>query len=145
MAFLAGAGFFSLLFINCPGVLCSLKIVKEHIIFLCACLVDLSLIGIILHQEFVPVSETVMIPFEYHRYIIGKNGGEVRSLMTEYSVNIAIPPPKDESEVVVVTGPPQRVAEAMEGLAKKVKDIKLDMEDKVSSVVCCILHFSASL
>ena len=72
------------------------------------------------------------IPFEYHRYIIGKNGGEVRSLMNEYSVNIAIPPTKDESEDVVVTGPAQRVADAVKGLHKKVEEIEADIEDKVS-------------
>jgi len=80
--------------------------------------------------EFVPVSETIQIPFEYHRYIIGKNGGEVRALMNEFAVNIAIPPSKDESEDVVVTGPQQRVTEALQGLRRKVEDIEADIEDK---------------
>lgn len=79
------------------------------------------------------MSETVRIPFEYHRYIIGKNGGEVRALMNEFLVNIAIPPTKDESDEVVVTGPPQRVADAVKGLQKRVEDIEADLEDKVSS------------
>lgn len=33
-----------------------------------------------------------MIPFEYHRYIIGQKGREIRALMEENNVNIAIPP-----------------------------------------------------
>ncbi len=35
----------------------------------------------------------VSIPFEYHRYIIGMKGREIRSLMDDHNVNIAIPSP----------------------------------------------------
>ena len=33
------------------------------------------------------------IPFEFHRYIIGQKGREVRSLMDEHDVNILVPSP----------------------------------------------------
>ena len=71
--------------------------------------------------------------------------------MNEFAVNIAIPPTKDESENVVVTGPPQRVAEAIEGLHRKVQDIEADIEDKVSQNItflcfcCCVQLPSISL
>ena len=54
--------------------------------------------------------------------------------MNEFAVNIAIPPSKDESEDVVVTGPQQRVTEALQGLRRKVEDIEADIEDKVRFV-----------
>ena len=44
-------------------------------------------------QDLVPVSREVTIPFEYHRYIIGQKGREVRTLMEDHNLNIAIPPP----------------------------------------------------
>lgn len=33
----------------------------------------------------------VFIPFEYHRYIIGQKGREIRTLMEDHNLNIAIP------------------------------------------------------
>jgi len=33
----------------------------------------------------------VAIPFEYHRFIIGPKGRDIRSLMDDHNVNIAIP------------------------------------------------------
>lgn len=80
--------------------------------------------------EFVPISETMIIPFEYHRYIIGKNGVEVRGLMNEHSVNVAIPPTKDKSEEVVITGPPSHVANAIAGLKERVEKIEAEFEDR---------------
>ena len=44
-------------------------------------------------QELIPISVEMEIPFEFHRYIIGQKGREVRSLMDEHDVNILVPSP----------------------------------------------------
>ena len=42
-------------------------------------------------QDLIPISVEMEIPFEFHRYIIGQKGREVRSLMDEHDVNILVP------------------------------------------------------
>ncbi len=86
----------------------------------------------IIFQELVPISETMVIPFDYHRYIIGKNGAEVRGLMNDHNVNVAIPPTKDKSEDVVITGPRSNVADAIADLKERVGKIEAEFEDRVS-------------
>ena len=71
------------------------------------------------------------VPFDYHRYIIGTKGSGVRQLMDDYGVDIAIPPARDESDEVVVSGPPKHVEDALEGLKRRVEEIKADLEEKV--------------
>ena len=44
-------------------------------------------------QDLIPISVEMEIPFEFHRYIIGQKGREVRSLMDEHDVNILVPSP----------------------------------------------------
>ncbi len=74
----------------------------------------------------------MVIPFDYHRYIIGKNGIEVRGLMNEHNVNIAIPPTKDQSEDVVITGPQSNVASCVAALKERIEKIEAEFEDRVS-------------
>lgn len=72
------------------------------------------------------------IPFDYHRFIIGNKGANVRRLMDDYNVNIAIPPAKDKSDVVNIVGPKTNVAKAIEALKEKVIEIEAENEDRVS-------------
>lgn len=55
-------------------------------------------------QELIPIEVEVSIPYEFHRYIIGQQGKEVRSLMKECSVNITVPPSDQQSDIIVVSG-----------------------------------------
>ncbi len=48
---------------------------------------------ILCFQDLIPISHEVSIPYEYHRYIIGQKGREIRTLMEDHNLNIAIPPP----------------------------------------------------
>ncbi|XP_031553878.1 vigilin-like [Actinia tenebrosa] len=80
--------------------------------------------------ELLPITEQMTIPFDYHRFIIGNKGANVRRLMDEYNVNIAIPPAKDKSDVVNVVGPKANVAKAMDALREKVDEIEAENEDR---------------
>lgn len=73
----------------------------------------------------VPVSEEIKIPFENHRYLIGQRGETIQKMMKEYDVNISVPPADKKDDIIVVTGPPKCVTEAIEALKKMNDDIEL--------------------
>lgn len=83
-------------------------------------------------MRFVPVSRTMEIPYDLHRYIIGQKGRDVRQMMEEYDVNISIPAADQHNNTVTVNGPVDHVDKALEGLANRVKDLELEQKDRVS-------------
>ena len=83
-------------------------------------------------QELVPITETMTIAFDYHRFIIGAKGANVRQMMEEFDVNITIPPSRDESDQVVIVGTRPKVNKAIEALEQKVAEIEAENEDRVS-------------
>ena len=58
----------------------------------------------------------VEVPFEFHRFIIGRGGENVRKLMNKHDVNIKVPSSDKQSSVIVVTGPKAYVESARQGL-----------------------------
>lgn len=56
-------------------------------------------------------------------------------MMNEYDVNILIPPAKDESDEVTISGARENVKEAINALNRRVDEIEAENEDKVSFVV----------
>lgn len=76
----------------------------------------------------VPIVEVVSIPYEFHRYIIGQKGAEVRALMDKCNVNIRVPPTEERSNDIQVIGSKEAVEEAKKELAERA--IKLE-EEKV--------------
>lgn len=72
------------------------------------------------------------IPFDYHRFIIGAKGANVRQMMDEFDVNITIPPSRDGSDQVVIIGTRLKVNKAIEALEQKVAEIEAENEDRVS-------------
>lgn len=53
-------------------------------------------------------------------------------MMNEHDVNIVIPPAKDESDEVTISGPREKVKEAINALNRRVDEIEAENEDKVS-------------
>lgn len=82
-------------------------------------------------QELVPITEVITIPFDYHRFIIGAKGANVRHMMDEFDVNIAIPPSRDESDQVTIVGTRTKVDRAIQALKEKVAEIEAENEDRV--------------
>ena len=56
-------------------------------------------------------------------------------MMNEFDVNILIPPARDESEDVTISGPRENVAQAINALNKRVDEIEAENEDKVGDKV----------
>ena len=57
----------------------------------------------------------VEVPFEFHRFIIGRGGENVRQLMNKHDVNIKVPSSDQQSSTIVVTGPKAKVETAKDG------------------------------
>ena len=51
----------------------------------------------------------VEVPFDYHRFIIGQKGKGVREMMKTFDVNISIPPADELSNIIRITGTPDKV------------------------------------
>ena len=78
----------------------------------------------------IPIVIEVPVAFSYHKYIIGQKGDNVRSMMSEFDVNIQVPPAQDQSDIIKISGPPSKVELAKEGLLKKVTQIEEEEEDR---------------
>jgi len=82
-------------------------------------------------KELVPITAEVIIPFEFHRYIIGQKGKEVREMMNEYDVNIRVPTADQQSDIVLVSGVPTHVENAKAGLAEKLEKLELEKQERI--------------
>uniref|UniRef100_A0A915K9J6 K Homology domain-containing protein n=1 Tax=Romanomermis culicivorax TaxID=13658 RepID=A0A915K9J6_ROMCU len=78
----------------------------------------------------IPVSETVNVPFDFHRILIGRNGAEIRKLMDRHHVFIRIPQQEEHSDEITVTGSSSNVAEAISSLMAKVEELEEEAKEK---------------
>jgi len=80
----------------------------------------------------VPITDTVQVPFEFHRNIIGRKGETVRNMMNVYNVNIMVPPSGDKNDLITITGPPANVEKAKAGLLESVAGFNKEKEDRIA-------------
>nr|XP_033465988.1 vigilin [Epinephelus lanceolatus] len=78
----------------------------------------------------VPITEDVEVSYELHRYIIGQKGSGIRKMMEEYEVNIWVPQPEKQLDVIKVTGLVSNVERAKQGLLERVKELQAEQEDR---------------
>ena len=82
-------------------------------------------------KELVPITAEVSIPFEFHRYIIGQKGKEVREMMNEFDVNIRVPSVDQQSDIILVSGVPTHVENAKAGLVEKLAKLELEKVERI--------------
>ena len=51
-------------------------------------------------------------------------------MMEDFDVNIAVPPPENKDDIIVVTGPAAQVADALKALSARNDDIEKENEDR---------------
>jgi len=78
----------------------------------------------------VPINIEVEVPFEFHRFIIGRGGENVRKLMNHHDVNIKVPSSDQQSSIIVVTGPKAHVQSAETELLSKVEELEKEKAEK---------------
>ena len=81
-----------------------------------------------------PIVSEVEIPFEFHRFIIGQRGRDVRKLMQDYDVNVSIPGAEEQSDIVKIRGPPANVARAKDAVMERLTQLEAEKEDRVCSL-----------
>ncbi|KAM9299672.1 vigilin-like [Gastrophryne carolinensis] len=81
-------------------------------------------------KALVPVSIEVEVPYDLHRYIIGQKGSGIRKMMDEYEVNIQVPAPELQSDLIVINGISTYLERAKEGLLERVKEVQAEQEDR---------------
>ncbi|NXY47741.1 VIGLN protein, partial [Ceuthmochares aereus] len=81
-------------------------------------------------QALVPVTIEVEVPFDLHRYIIGQKGSGIRKMMDEFEVNIQVPAPELQSDIITITGLTTNLDRAKAGLLERVKELQAEQEDR---------------
>lgn len=81
-------------------------------------------------KALVPVTIEVEVPFELHRYIIGQKGSGIRKMMDEFEVNIQVPAPELQSDIISISGLASLLDRAKEGLLERVKELQAEQEDR---------------
>uniref|UniRef100_A0A672LX40 Vigilin n=1 Tax=Sinocyclocheilus grahami TaxID=75366 RepID=A0A672LX40_SINGR len=78
----------------------------------------------------VPVTIDVEVSYDLHRYIIGQKGAGIRKMMEDYEVNIWVPQPEQQSDIIKITGQVASVERAKQGLLERVKELQAEQEDR---------------
>uniref|UniRef100_A0A671R3K8 Vigilin n=1 Tax=Sinocyclocheilus anshuiensis TaxID=1608454 RepID=A0A671R3K8_9TELE len=78
----------------------------------------------------VPVTIDVEVSYDLHRYIIGQKGAGIRKMMEDYEVNIWVPQPEQQSDIIKITGQVANVERAKQGLLERVKELQAEQEDR---------------
>lgn len=82
-------------------------------------------------QALVPISIDVEIPYDFHRYIIGQKGKDVREMMNKYDVNIEIPRQTEQSDVIKIRGSPVNVENAKTALLERAQQLEEEKQDRL--------------
>lgn len=81
-------------------------------------------------MDLVPITESIDVPFDLHRSIIGQKGAGVRLLMNNFDVHIELSPQEKKLDVIKVTGAAQNVRDAKVAIADRVKELEADRADR---------------
>ena len=88
----------------------------------------------------VPIEVQVDVPFDYHRFIIGQKGREVRDLMETFDVSISVPHSSEKCDSIKVTGVKGNVERAKEELESRVRRLDSEKCDREAKSFKVELH-----
>lgn len=80
--------------------------------------------------DLIPVDIEVEVPYDYHRFIIGQKGKEVRILMEKYDVSISVPPSNEKKDTIRITGSAEKTKRAKDAILNKVQQLDADKHDR---------------
>jgi len=79
----------------------------------------------------VPVVEEMNVPFNFHGQLIGQKGKEIRQIMEECEVTIAVPKPEERSDVIRIIGPRSKIDGARKMIEKKLQGLEEERKQRV--------------
>lgn len=81
-------------------------------------------------RALVPISKTINVPIDAHRFLIGRGGETIRKIMQDNDVNINVPKDEAQSEEITVSGSVEAVDGALEDIRSKLKEYEDQAEDR---------------
>jgi len=70
--------------------------------------------------------------FDFHGQLIGQKGKEIRQIMDECEVTIAVPKPDERSDVIRIIGPQAKIDGARKMIEKKLQTLEDERRQRVS-------------
>lgn len=81
-------------------------------------------------EDLVPVKSFVNVPFEFHRYIIGTRGQDIRTMADKYGVSIEVPRSGLQEDTITLHGPIQNCESAKQALELRVQELEAEKEER---------------
>jgi len=72
------------------------------------------------------------VPFDFHGQLIGQKGKEIRQIMEQCEVTIAIPKSDERSDIIKIIGPPSKIGGARDMIEKKLQTLEEERRQRVS-------------
>ena len=86
-----------------------------------------------------PVVEEMRVPFDFHGQLIGQKGKEIRQIMDQCEVTIAVPKSDERSDIIKIMGPPSKISGARIMIEKKLQNLEEERRQRVGigCFICC--------
>ena len=72
------------------------------------------------------------MPFDFHGQLIGQKGKEIRQIMDECGVTVAIPRLDERSDIIKIIGPPSKIDGARTVIEKRLHALEEERKQRVS-------------
>ena len=88
----------------------------------------------------IPVDVEVQVPYDYHRFIIGQKGKDVRELMERFDVAVSVPPPNEKRDSIRITGAAEKANAARDAILSRVKQLEDEKQEREARSFRVELH-----
>lgn len=78
----------------------------------------------------VPIQSELIVPFEYHKNIIGKGGSFLRQLQEKFRVNCKMPRAEEQSDRIILVGVASEIEKAKNTIEDKIKELEQQKIDE---------------
>lgn len=92
----------------------------------------------------IPVEVEVQVPYDYHRFIIGQKGKDVRELMERFDVSVSVPPSNEKKDTIRITGSAENAGGARDAILTRVQQLEGDRQDREARSFRVELHVDPS-
>ena len=78
----------------------------------------------------VPVDKEIIVPFEYHKNIIGKGGAFLRQIQDKFRVTCRMPKAEEQSDRIAINGLPGEIEKAQRKIEEKITELEQLKQDE---------------
>jgi hypothetical protein len=88
----------------------------------------------------IPIEVEVQVPYDYHRFIIGQKGKDVRELMERFDVSVSVPPSTEKKDTIRITGAADKATGARDAILSRVQQLDGEKQDRQARSFRVELH-----